>query len=156
MPPLEEPRPVRLGRVDHAGCRVGDDPPPPDRIAHGRRVAATVSRIGLAAHQLRHAESRYIRWREDQGKARFVIDALSRLSCARSLNLPKYSTSLSGRMPRGAGTHSRGVVGICRLSRRNAHPEKRLRRGQKSPAMVVSDSSGRTMAYNEELRLGTA
>jgi hypothetical protein len=63
---------------------------------------------------------------------RFCADALVAFSCARSLNLAKYSVSVSGRMPRGVGTHSRGVVGICCISRRSSHAEKRRRSGQKT------------------------
>ena len=68
---------------------------------------------------------------------RFRADALAAFSCARSLNLAKYSASVSGRMPRGVGTHSRGVVGICRISRRSSHAEKRRRSGQKTPTNRV-------------------
>ena len=61
---------------------------------------------------------------------RFRADALAAFSCARSLNLAKYSASVSGRMPRGVGTHSRGVVGICRISRRRTHASVMWHRGQ--------------------------
>ena len=46
--------------------------------------------------------------------------ALSAFSRARSLNLTKYSASVSGRMPASVRTHSRGVVGSRRFSLRSS------------------------------------
>ena len=88
---------------------------------------------------------------------RFRADALAAFSCARSLNLAKYSASVSGRMPRGVGTHSRGVVGICRISRRSSHAERRRRSGQKTPTnrVIAPPAHYRWAIYcNGELCLG--
>ena len=71
-------------------------------------------------------------------------------SRARSLNLAKYSASVSGRMPGLVGTHSRGVVGIRRLSRRSAQASRRLRRGQRTPINRHVPSS----SWAEVLQLG--
>jgi hypothetical protein len=50
------------------------------------------------------------------------------LSRARTLSLARNSASVSGRIPGLVGTHSRGVVGICRISRRRTHASVQCRR----------------------------
>jgi hypothetical protein len=65
-------------------------------------------------------------------RRRLTAADLLAFSCARSLNLAKYSASVSGRIPGLVGTHSRGVVGIRRISLRSSQGAMRPRRSRRT------------------------